>query len=415
LLNTELLFNIGLYKHAFKQLLKAKEKAYQHEKFETLLLLIDCQKSLFFAGTLGKKRQAEAAEVMKEREDLLVILQNVYAYERLAFESNKFGTSGTEVRSRREMDSVISFLEQPALKDEELTLSDSARFYFYNISSFLHFTVGNLEKSYRYCWKNVAMMERHPQRIADNPIRYLASLQNLLTFEARRKNFKEAQIVIQKARKIAAGTSSRIKNIDVRTFEWTYSTEIMLLIGMGEFEKGLKLVPLIETQLKDYGDKIDKVYAYALSYSVGYLFFIMKKYDKAKAWLSVILNAGKGEIRQDLVSFSMILNLLIHYEKGNSLVLEHFGKSANRYLIQKNRLYKLESVLIHFVVKKLAVLERGTQEYKKAYQVLDEEIQLVLKDPYERKALEYFDVPAWIESRIKGKDFADYLGSVFSS
>jgi len=409
LLNTEILFKKGIYKPALKHLIKAKSIAYHYEKFDTLLSLIDWEKRIILLGTFETKIIQMINKLLPERENILKLIHNIYEYESLAVRSNKLVTTSDRTRNKEDLKNIKSFLSEPLLSDERKALSDTARFFHHNVCSFLHFEAGNLNQSYKFCKKNVLLMEQHPDRIKEYPIRYLATLQNLLVFETKQNKLKEANLILNKARKAASESEGEIKNIEVKTFEWTGTSELIMLINACEFDKAQQLVPQIALKLNEFSDKIDKAYEFVFRYYISYLYFILGKFDKAKSWLDPVVNAGKSETRQDIISFSLILNLLLHFEKGNALVLEYFGKSANRYMIKKNTLNKLESLLLNFVYKKLPRLDNGSPELKKACLDLREQVNEVLKDPFEQKALSYFDINAWIESQISGKKIVDVI------
>src|SRR5439155_27309205 len=104
----------------------------------------------------------------------------------------------------------------------------------------------------------------------------------------------------------------------------------------------------------------------------------------------------------------LILNLIVHYELGNEDILPYIVKSTYRFLYNRNRLYKFENSVLGFIAKKLPHITTG-QEITEAFKKLKAELQEITKDPFEKRALEYFDFISWLESKIENRPFAEIV------
>ena len=111
------------------------------------------------------------------------------------------------------------------------------------------------------------------------------------------------------------------------------------------------------------------------------------------------MNDREIDIRPDIHCFARIFNLIVHYELGNDELLEYLGKSTSRLLTKRQRLYKVETALLNFFQKTLPKII-GQKELDLAFKDLKKELEQIFKDPFERKALEYFDFISWLESKI---------------
>ena len=409
LLNTEILFKKGLFKQAYKPLLKAKVLAYEHDRFELLLACIDWQKRLLLNGGLSTRHPDDMENITVERPQVIEKLSNVHDYEKLALACNRIVSQKETSRNTEELKKIKEILSYPLLANEKSIKSDLARHSFYNMNSFLNYEAGNTDASYNFCKKNIALMESYPGRIKDNPMKYLSALQNLQVLETKLKKYDNVLKTLQKSRGIAADHGKGIKDVEIKIFEWTYSSELLILITTGEFEKAYAVTKIVLQKLDEYGISVIKTNELFLKYYVAYLFFILKRYKESHDVVRELLNDSKLGEAEDIISFALILNLLLHFERDNTIILEYFGKSATRFLKKKNRLYNAESVMLKFVYKKLPKLRKDEPEMIDIFKQLKKELIEIMKDPLELKALKYFDMLSWIDSKIQKKDFAEVI------
>ena len=72
--------------------------------------------------------------------------------------------------------------------------------------------------------------------------------------------------------------------------------------------------------------------------------FGTKEFDQALDWTSKVLRIQGKKIRDDIIQMTMLLNLLIHYELGNQLLLEHLVRTTYRYF-SKNKEFERAAMI----------------------------------------------------------------------
>ena len=124
-------------------------------------------------------------------------------------------------------------------------------------------------------------------------------------------------------------------------------------------------------------------------------------------YLNEVLNDNEQNLRQDIYSFARLFNLVIHYELGNYDFLEYVIKSTNRYLNKQERNYEIENTCI----KQIRKLSKTPVEVNRIeiFDKLNEEISVLLNDQNERVVLEYFNIDAWVKSKINKTSFEDSI------
>ena len=175
-----------------------------------------------------------------------------------------------------------------------------------------------------------------------------------------------------------------------------------------EFVKGISLISSLERGLKEYGDRITHSTELTIYYNIVCLYFGAGEFAFSLHWLNRILNSPYKDLREDIHCFSHILNLIIHYELKNMDLLEYLVKSTYRFLLIRKRLFKFETLILNFMRKTLPRAP-GQKELIGSFSDLRKELEAVSCDPFERKALEYFDFISWLDSKITGRPFAEIV------
>ena len=100
--------------------------------------------------------------------------------------------------------------------------------------------------------------------------------------------------------------------------------------------------------------------------------------------------------------------MILHFELGNTDILEYLVKSTYRFLYKRKHLYKFETSILNFIRKKLPKTN-SEKELITIFKDLKTELGKITKDPFEKKALDYFDFISWLESKIEKRPFADIV------
>ena len=93
------------------------------------------------------------------------------------------------------------------------------------------------------------------------------------------------------------------------------------------------------------------------------------------------------------------MNLIIHYEMGNTMLLESLLRSAYRYLRKSENSQPIEHQILTFI--KNSMKTANTVEHKKLLEKFKEEMCGIKEAPRTRP----FDLTSWLESKIFEKTF----------
>ena len=166
----------------------------------------------------------------------------------------------------------------------------------------------------------------------------------------------------------------------------------------GEFGDNQELVKKITDKITKFKGRLDEHHIMVFYYKIACLYFGDGDNKKCIAFLKKIISNKSLGMREDLMCFSRILNLVAHYEAGLDYHLDHLVKSTYKFLIRMNDLHEVQKEMIKFLRKLPDVSPLDIRdEFKKLHAVL----KVFEQHPYERRAFLYLDIISWLESNIE--------------
>ena len=215
------------------------------------------------------------------------------------------------------------------------------------------------------------------------------------------KKFDEVEVCLEKFKKIKPNTIDD----ELKTHRQYYAIKFMLCITKGDFEEGIKELDQHLKDVKKYDEQLFERNSFYYQYF--YIYYGAEQYDKALEYLNRWLNLPKTVERSDLQSIARILNLIIHYEMGNTLLLDSLLRSTYRFLNKRNSLYQFERRMVNFIREANKIADKKT--LRNAFIELKEDFDELKRVSTEKAMLQVFDIEAWLRSKIERKSFAQII------
>ncbi|RZW44999.1 MAG: hypothetical protein EX263_10140, partial [Flavobacteriaceae bacterium] len=190
------------------------------------------------------------------------------------------------------------------------------------------------------------------------------------------------------------------ENVEALSFLYINLNKVNLHFIDGSFDEGLKIIPEIEAELSSYKNRIDEHHKMIFYYKFASLHFGSGNNKKCIEYLDKIISNRSLSMREDLLCFSRVLNLVAHYEAGMDYHMESLLRSTYKFLIKMDDLHEVQKEMIKFI--------RGLQDIfphdlKNAFSELHSTLKIYEDHPYERRAFLYLDIISWLESKIENK------------
>ncbi len=403
--NVEILYNKALYKECEKFVSRAKKLAKDHEKFYYWYELLSWEKKLLEEAYEAGEFDRNLDDLIEEEEMVIAKLRNLAEYQVIYSKINLIFRSGGFTRTDEERKVVEGIADYHLIKGKNTAISTRASSICYYIKGLCAATNRNYQDSFQFFNKTREILDRNPEIKADSGQRYVMTMAHLLRCYIDSGDFVKAEELIADLRALEGKKGFDSMDIKVRIFTSTYNLELMLLHARGEFDKCMSIIPSIEQSENEYGEKISKEQEILLTYNKAYSYFGCGQYKKALSYINRVLNDNEQNLRQDIYSFSRLFNLVLHLELENYDFLEYSIKSTNRYLNKQDRNFEVENVCI----KQIRKLSRGVHSSERIMilENLKDELDELLKDANERVVLEYFNITAWVNSKIYRVSFSE--------
>ena len=404
----EILYKKSLYKQSIKILKKAKKIAVKHQRYTSLIEIDMWEKKLIEKDNYTEINEAGLLSIKGEDEEILQHVKNYNDFwnikSRLFYILNKRG----KARSSEELDDFKKIIDDRLLKNTSESLDIRSQYLYYHTYSAYHYGVKDYKNSYDYLLRNIELIEQNLGFFEEEPNIYFSQLTNAIYLGLQLKKYKEAFAMLDKLRAIPETLLIQSnEDMDIKLFSSTYSLELTMHLMMGNFDKGLDLIPVVEEGLRLYGDKINNVRLAYLCFNISAIYFAVGDYNESLRWINKLLNHVTIDKSEDIYCFAQLLNLIVHVELGNDRLLPYAFKSTSRYLETRNRVYKFESITLNFINKILK--DKTGENSKKIYEEFYRELAQLENDPFESIAFEYFDFVGWIKSKVENRSFQEVL------
>lgn len=408
----DILYNKSLYEQSRRQLRSAERLAVKHDKFNLLAEISLKQKRLL--ESTGVSGISEIEQILKN--DLLYHEKSLTYDKFWNLKSRLFNLLSSKGISRTQED-LVQFKE---IIDDLLKTTRKKELYFdtqylYNhIYSAYFFATGSFADCYQYLKENLALFESKPEVIEEQPNRYFSILTNAIFVATRLKKNQEAHALLKKLKEMpTAYTLNSNEDLKIKLFSSTNSIELTILTLKGDFKDAMKLIPVIEEGLRLYDDKITSSRKAFLHFKIATIYFIAGDMHTALKWINRILNDSTLDKQEDILSFSQIMSLLIHFEMKNEDLIPYALRSTQRFLKTRNRLYDFETIFLKFLNKVTKAKDIFKQET--LFEELYAEIAHFKEDTLQSVAFEYFDFVLWAEAKMKNTSLQELIRMKYRS
>ncbi len=403
LLGVRTLFKRSLFDDARDLLQKAKKLSQDNEHFNSLVEILDWEKRIAYTQTDIAFLDRELERLTLEERQYLEKLSNISDYRSIFF---KILVSIRKDVSRgpEQQQELATLMDDPLMKDEQMASSHMARVLFFRIRSIYYFSTSNFEAFYRSSKRLLALMEGNKTALKEDVSEYISALNNHIISCGWLAKYDEVRQTLDKLIRVKPITTDD----QLKIHRQYYMNKFRLCISTGEFEEGMAA---LHRHLKEVR-KFDKQQFSKSNFYLQYfcIYFGVGDYENALNALNDWLQLSGSVERKDLQSLARILNLIIHYELGNTILLDSLLRSTYRYLNKENRLSEFEHKMMAFI--KDAGKPHTKKEMRQTLEALKKDLEHLSQSP-SYGVFELFDINSWLESKISRRSFAEVVKDRF--
>ncbi|MDN3666635.1 hypothetical protein ACFFU1_09670 [Algibacter miyuki] len=395
-----ILYHKGLYKQSLKILEKAKSLAIVNEEKNVAYEVVELEK-LIESQYITRSLSNRADELTIQAKELS--LHNVLASKLSNLSLQLYGLflKIGYIKNDEDYKQVTKYFNDRLPKYDINQLGFREKLWLYKSYLWYSFLTVDFLSCYKYSSKWVDLFYEKEDMIALNPVFFLRGNNYLLEslyFLGKYNKFKESLIKFEIV--INEKWFPKDDNLDGLAFLFKYNNKFNLHFIEGSFEEGLPLVDTVLLELKSYRNRIDEHHVMVFYYKMASMYFGAGENKKCIQFLDKIISNKSLQMREDLLCFSRILNLVAHYEAGLDYNLDVLIKSTYKFLIKMEDLYEVQREFIKFL---RGLGDIYPHEVKNEFIKLHKKLKEYENDPYQSRAFLYLDIISWLESKIQNR------------
>ncbi|MCC7331238.1 MAG: hypothetical protein IT232_01410 [Flavobacteriales bacterium] len=396
--NIELLYNKALYKECIKNINKAKSIAYNYEKYYFLLDIINWEKRIIEDGNQPEKYEFGVTNLVKEESDCIDKLRNIAEYHLLYSQINSLMRKSGYSRNPEEEELVKKVANHELIAKKNTASSLKSATACYSIKAMCYIANDDYKSAYEHLEKVIRTLESNSFIMKELPKRYIKALNSMIYAHLNQNDIKNCLFYIDKLKSLNGEPGFDSTDIQLELFSLPYNAELLACCYSDDYKRAIdKLIPEIIKGIDFYGEKLSTETILLLYYNISRVYFEAGEYKLALKYNNLIINTNESILRQDIITFAKIVNLMIHYELGNFDLLEYTIKSTKRFVNKNQRNFQFETVFLKHIRKVIKL--KKPDDFEKLFTSFRNEVNEVLKNHYEKVSLRYFDFPKWLESK----------------
>ncbi len=395
-----ILYSKGLYKQSLKILDKTKELALKNGENNLAFEIVEFEK-VIESQYITRSMSNRAQDLTKQAKRLSQKNVRISKLSNLSLQLYSLLLKEGYVKNDDDAKKVIKFFDKKLPKYDIADLGFKEKLFLYKAYLWQSLILQDFVSSYKYAQKWVDLFDENPEMKKQNPVFYIKGLDYLLEalfFIKHRTKFKE---VLNKLKfDLEAENITINQNTKTLSFLCYNQNKLNLYFLEGRFAKGLNYIQKLLVDLKNYESKIDAHHVMVFYYKIASMYFGAGKNEECIFYLEKIINNKQLKMREDLLCFSRVLNLVAHYDAGLDENIDKLIISTYKFLVKMNDLHEVQRKMILFLKNLNNIYP---QDLKKAFIKLYDDLKVYEDHPYEKRAFLYLDVLSWLESKIENK------------
>ncbi len=406
------LYNKGLYRQSLDILDKAKQKAYAGLFYALALEIVEFEKHIegqYITRSIEGRADELAAEALRLQETI----DRINLFSNLSLQLYGLYLKMGYARNQNDHELVRRFFQEhlPDIDFQQLDFFGKA--YYCQAHVWYYYITQEFAMCYRYAQKWLELFREEPELIRLYAPMYLKGIHNLLNALFNTLQYQKfIEVLEELGRFPEVYDITQVKNIEGLFYLFKYIHNIKKHFMEGTFSEGLNLIPglvrIIEEDTYNWDDHRILVFYYR----IACLYFGSGDNESAIDYLNLIINQKNPDYREDIQCFARILNLIAHFELGNSQLVEYQVKSVYRFLSKMEDLHAVQREIFRFLRKTPRMQE---EELKSEFISLRNKLVEHEDDPFERRPFLYLDIISWLESKIEEKPVQEIIRRKFEN
>ena len=395
-----ILYNKGLYKQSLNILDRAKQQAIDLDEKTMAYEIVEFEK-VIESQYITRSLDSRADNLAISARDLSI--QNVLTSKlsNLSLQIYSFLLKNGYAKNEDDFERTKTYFHYHLPSYEDAHLGFREKLFLYMAHLWYSLVIQDFRSSYRYASKWVELFEDRPKMIHAYPVHYLKGKNYLIESLFFLRYYSKFKIQLTELELISKNEKI-ITNSNTETLAFLYSryNQLNQHYLKGSFILGLEDVSRIELELKKFSSKIDSHHVMVFYYKFASIYFGAENYKACIYNLNKIIDNKELGMRQDLLCYSRLLNLIAHFEAGLDEDLDRLIRDTFKFLIKMDDMHLVQAEIMVFLKNLNSILP---SELPNAFIALHKNLKALENHPYEKRSFLYLDIISWLESKINNE------------
>jgi hypothetical protein len=401
-----ILYGKGLYKQSLKILDKAKEMALVNDEINLAYEIVEFEK-VIESQYITRSMSNRADELAEQAKELSMRNVRISKLSNLSLQLYSLFLKEGYVKNDADSKLVNAYFEKRLPSYELSDLGFREKLFLYKAYLWHSFIMQDFVATYKYSQKWVDLFEDRPEMKLQNPVFYLKGVNYLLEALYLIKHRTRFKMVLDRlADDINNGAVGLNENTRALSFLYYHQNILNLYFLDGEFTVGLEHIPVLLEELPRFENKIDDHHIMVFYYKIACMYFGAGDNENCITYLGKIISNRELKMREDLLCFARVLNLVAHYEAGIDYNIDKLIVSTYKFLRKMNDLQQVQVKFIEFLK---ALGQMYPQDLRNGFIQLHSELKKFEDHPREKRAFLYLDILSWLESKIDNRSVEEVI------
>lgn len=399
--DTHFLLSKGLRSEAKTTLIKAKGKAVKHELHSSAIQIDSIIRGV---TTMLNSKNPETiiASLNRSTAEYIELIHRVTTLHCLYYETFLWRRNRAAFRENESQN--LAKIEIHPLLDPSRDFPDFlSQFHRYRILDNILALKGLNHEAWHMQNNLLKLWKQYPHMILSNSAQYLNCLVNYLAASHATGNYKSIPPTISLLRETIPSSESEKFEIEHNCL----FHQLLYDMNTCKWQEAGETGDLLQTFMERHMSRLPHSRILAIHYNLAICFFFLQRPKPALQPLNAILNDQKSQHREDIQQAARLMQAVVHYELGNTDLLEHLLRNAQHYMKKKGTLYAFEATLI----RHLRQLITHPDNESDILQDLQNELSALKNDPANANAPGLEEIQYWIKSKLLGVPLHTLVGT----
>ena len=399
--NAMVLYNRCMYSDCQKQLDKARRLAHKYDLVTSLIEINNLQQRCLRL-TANENNQSVVDSLRSEMTILSRRIRIINCLAALSLKLNSMYVQIGSTRNKLELNRIKEYMSR-YMKGLNLSKSgfEEQSNYFQAMTGY-YFFVRNYQTSKKFANQWVHLHDSNVIIKYQRTESYIRALNALLVAQNKLADHDGFVFTQKKLVGIKRDKNFNLdRNLNLQLFKAIYIHQMNRHFMSGEFKAGTRIVSRHQQEIKRFLPLLDLQNQLLFCYKIACLYLGAGQFRQSLTWLNKITMSKAIHVREDIQSFARILRLICYFELKDDYGVQSNIRSTYRFLLSRKNYGQYENLIIRFL-KNLSGNETQT-ELTDSFMILQKQMLHISKLKYEKRAFIYFDMIAWLESKIQNK------------